>query len=273
MRKLKILIATALLAVMGAAHAQSEFDFAYTGTIVTLCGPTFCPGFPSPIDGPIIEPWTGTISFLTSSSADGTYSCTFGGLCSSDGVLSIGFSNGAFGFNGAFSSSWFPFPLLGGFLNPPLTLTLLDGAIASLKGGFTFVPGAPQCCGYRTDGTTLTYSEDFTDSAPKFSRFASALLTPIPEPETWALLLVGMAAIGGLTRKRRGSDARGASPAGRRRGAWQQRSAAVLTPTISHGHIQDTRRIHRSPGRKCFRAARSTARLQSLSNGSPMPWA
>ena len=76
MRELKVLIGAALLAVTGAAHAQSEFDYFYSGT--TLTYPS-CPAYPGglcprddPSGAPHIDPWAGTISFITSSSANGT---------------------------------------------------------------------------------------------------------------------------------------------------------------------------------------------------------
>jgi hypothetical protein len=178
MRELKILIAAELLAVMGAAHGQSEFDFAYNGNLVSS-------------DGSVQSPWVGTISFVTSSSANGAYTCA-SPFCVGDGLLSIARDGGPP------ESFWHP-NFGPGFDNSnPLRLTSIDGSIASLGGTFTFGPPALYTVTWSGSSGTLSLST--------FFNAGMAILTPAPEPEPWAFLLAGFASIAGFTRMRlRGS--------------------------------------------------------------------
>jgi len=198
MRELKILTSAVLLAVMGAAHAQSEFDFAYNGTMTTFCsvgGRPCSPDFPPDPGMPRLDPWAGTISFITSSSANGVYTCRD---CGGDGDLNIVL-------DGTPWPSWFFIPRPGeAFL--PLTLTLLDGAAVSLRGPFKLDPFGT----YNIGGAPpfLSFGSQVRAAEIAIDRFGIATLTPIPEPEAWALMLVGLASIGALTRKCRATHAR-----------------------------------------------------------------
>jgi hypothetical protein len=189
---LRQIVSIALLAASGIANAQSEFDFSYSGQLTTFVS---CPGAPNGLcpgadpDGGIRTPWNGTLSFITSSSADGVYSClTFG--CSGDGQLTIVL-------DGVIWPNWGP-PLPN--VQNPLALTLLNGSLVSLAGNFS--EGASLSSGaYGTDGSALSFNL-FRLGAPAFVQFANGTLTPAPEPETWAMLLIGMAATGAMTRRR-----------------------------------------------------------------------
>ena len=195
MRDPKVLTA-ALLALMGTAQAQSEFDYSYNGTLLTWCsspsgggcGPGEDPNVPR------ADPWMGTLSFITSSSADGAYSCLVGCGPDHDGELIIGF-------NGTLWPRWFPRVPLGfpGDVFRPLTLTLLNGAVVSLIGTFSDDPSVQI---YSTDGEALAFGRSTFGTEGTVRQIGTATLTAIPEPETWALLLAGLASIGGFTRRR-----------------------------------------------------------------------
>lgn len=203
MKELEVLAAAVLIAGSATTNAQSEFDFAYKGSVDTraFCSDSpfgTCPGFPPPSE-PLIQPWTGTISFVTSSSADGMYTCRTG--CSGDGQLSIVK-------DGTSWPSWVPGPLTPGPPMGPLTLTLRDGAIVSLGGRFT--PDPTVFPGYIIDANYLLSNIHRTEGAIAFTESGVATLTLIPEPATWLLLAGGLAGItarGGRRRQPRGTHA------------------------------------------------------------------
>jgi hypothetical protein len=197
---LRAIAAVLLLAVTGAARAQSEFDFAFSGTQTESRNcPTspggVCPGATPPGSNQFVLPWVGTISFITTSSANGVYSCLASG-CDGDGQLMIVLNDVPFPHN------WgIPFPISPPPGPPtPLRLTLLDGAIASLSG--TFTPGAFSPV-YRTNGSELSFI--YVSRPPPIgpgtvSAFGTA---PIPEPETWILLATGLSVLASARRKPR----------------------------------------------------------------------
>jgi hypothetical protein len=81
----------------------------------------------------------------------------------------------------------------------------LDGAAVSLSGSFKLDPFGTYNIGEGTPqfpGRWLTFGSQVRAAEIAVDRFGLATLTPIPEPETWALMLVGLASIGALTRKR-----------------------------------------------------------------------
>ena len=124
-----------------------------------------------------------------------------------DAITFFNVGGGASAIGGTFFGS----DLEGGFVASAVVLTATDtlGAISTQ----TFVATPTSFMGFVSTGSiaTLVYSTsmpgNFVFAAVDDLIIAAVPVTPIPEPENWALLLVGLAALGACARRRR-SDSR-----------------------------------------------------------------
>ena len=127
-----------------------------------------------------------------------------------DAITFFNLSGGASAIGGTFFGS----DLQGGFVASAVVLTATDtlGAISTQ----TFVATATSFMGFVSTGAiaTLVYSTsmpgNFVFAAVDDLIIAAAPVTQIPEPETWALLLGGLAALGACARRRRADRRSGA---------------------------------------------------------------
>jgi len=119
-----------------------------------------------------------------------------------DAITFFNLSGGASAIGGTF----FGTDLQGSFVASAVVLTAIDslGAISTQ----TFVATATSFMGFVSTGAiaTLVFSTsmpgNFVFAAVDDLIIAAAPVTPIPEPETWALLLGGLAALGLRARRR-----------------------------------------------------------------------
>jgi len=191
-------VSFAVAGLLAASAAQAvEFDYTYSGTLVTL----------RQDNSSTRQPWSGTFAFITSSDADGVYGCD---VCGGDYRELIIFDG--------FFRDW------GG----DLALVLSGGALESLGGTFRYHYTFPPT--YTIDGTTLTLFDP--EPIAQLTFFGTATLAPVtavPEPETWALLLAGLAVIGAGSRRRHTDGARRWPLSDR----W--RLADCVLPLVDHG--------------------------------------
>jgi hypothetical protein len=188
--KLKpIAIAACLLGACMQANAVASFEFSFSGTLVHIldaweCPNTICPGYPGP-PPPVVSDWSGSITVVTSSGADGSYT--------GEEVLSI------FQDSGLALHSAIHFASLGP------TATISNGALTLTGGGTAFVDYFPAPVEYAFYGDHFTYEQPAIHHYGPTSGYAT--LTPIPEPGIHALMLVGLAAVGAVSVKKRRSAA------------------------------------------------------------------
>jgi hypothetical protein len=127
-----------------------------------------------------------------------------------DAITFFNLSGGASAIGGTFFGS----DLQGGFVASAVVLTATDtlGAISTR----TFIATPTSFMGFVSTGAiaTLVYSTsmpgNFVFAAVDDLVIAAAPVTQIPEPETWALLLGGLAALGSCARSRRSGRRSGA---------------------------------------------------------------
>ena len=100
----------------------------------------------------------------------------------------------------------------GGSLSPYLLFSSLDaGAIPSMLGSFgfgVFLPN-PNSVGYTTNTFYLGYDDQAANPDDNHDDIIIRVqvLSPVPEPATWAMMLIGFAAIGVALRRRRKAKA------------------------------------------------------------------
>jgi hypothetical protein len=187
--KLKpIAIAASLLGACMQANAVAAFEFSFSGTLVHSldaweCPNTICPGFPGP-PPPVISSWSGNITVVTSSGADGSYTGEDALAISQDSDLAL--------------HTEIRFTSLGP------TATISNGALTLTGGGSAFVDYFPAPVEY------VFYGDHFTYEQPAIHHYGPttgyATLTPIPEPGIPALMLVGLTAVGVVAGKKRRAD-------------------------------------------------------------------
>jgi hypothetical protein len=114
----------------------------------------------------------------------------------------------ATGLGGDTAVTWYSDGHLGGFTNYNLDFDVLaPTSYAFLESSPTFVPGDYHGVDIKSDFTFVL--ADYTITvlpqplfAPKFSRF-SLDVQAVPEPGTWAMMLLGLGMIGAVVRRRR----------------------------------------------------------------------
>jgi len=207
MRAKKILVTTALAAAATASQAAAGWEFAVNGSGTVAAGGTegCAPDFPDQCPQPAA--WTGKITFITSSAADGTY-----------------------GIGRVVDDAWVPGDILYVRLDTNLGYTYVDG---HEDPGLQFFPGAypyaitvadghvtdiqwtslehPENIGFlQVNGFNATYTSSYYHGG---FVDAAGTLTAIPEPGASVLSLAGLA----LT-----------AMAWRRRGAFERRLSTPI---------------------------------------------
>lgn len=200
--KLKLIVAAALVLMGGAALAQTPTTFNSNKDITTTSGlltTTNLPIFPNvyvgtnnPLPGAFTDRWNFTFPSTGALASSNTISLTLG-----DSVSITGLGLRLFSLTGS--------PASNGSLTG-LTLGTLLGTGTSTSAGVTLNNVA------LTPGQRYAYVVSGTDTgaAGGFYSF-TASASPVPEPETYALFLAGLAAVGFVARRR--APAMGMAPA------------------------------------------------------------
>jgi hypothetical protein len=182
--KLKTLAAAAALAVMSLqAQAVTTYTFGFDGEqwdCSSICG------FPGDqVSGPY--DWSGTLA-LTAPDGDGTF--TNDAFGNAPPILTLTLLNHllrdyVFG------------PGYGG----PLSAVVSGGQLVSLTGA---MQPSHDFGTWTLEGTTMRFSSPavYRSSPASYGTATLDLAAPIPEPETWALLLAGFGVMGTLARRR-----------------------------------------------------------------------
>jgi hypothetical protein len=172
-----------LLLSAGAAFAQETFLMALNGSGLHFRLPGECA--PAQDCGPPVRfPWTGTVTIVTASDANGVYTGA--------SLLGLDFETNTVRFNlDAIRNS-------STFFGEPYSVTLAGGQVVSVDFAIHLTPGggvlAPTVLTW--GGLSGGYNEPVSHSVGQ--TFYSGTLVPIPEPQTWALLLAGLVATGFL---------------------------------------------------------------------------
>ena len=184
--RLVSLIAGLVMSCLIASPARAvptTYQLAISGTVsVTSTTPPFDPVVPT------IFPWTGTVSLTAPTEADGSFSPTAFAVDAQTWVFSSANLNGYFlAFGGPF-------------------FTVADGLVSSVSLSASVPGGSPRfqqsfgLSGMTAHGTLLSIT---TTTIPLFyANDAVGVLTNVPEPETYALMLAGLAALGLASRQR-----------------------------------------------------------------------
>ncbi|HEX2542787.1 MAG TPA: PEP-CTERM sorting domain-containing protein [Caldimonas sp.] len=186
MKPIALAVATSALCLAAETSAAASFTFALHGTGAYLEQPAHS-GVPQATPGLAFE-WLGTLTFATGSSADGTYLPFVG----PHGLLS------SFSLN----TNLISFDLGRGLNNvqiPPV-ITLSGGEVTFILFRYEELPDVF----VRIDGMSATYSSTLNAGFHSSAVASLTPVTPVPEPETYALLLVGLALCG--VARRRSAD-------------------------------------------------------------------
>jgi hypothetical protein len=187
MKTIATVIVAAGLSLGGVGpSAASSFSYVLDASAAYLLEAAYTGSKPQVHPGEPIA-WNGTLTFETSSAADGTYLTPL--VPDMGRVTSF-----------VLSTNLISYDLKSGISNvqiPPYVI-LKDGKVADL--GFRVEP-LPDIW-VRISGMNVTYSSTLYDGFHAGGT-GTLVATPIPEPETYALMLAGIAAIAGQVRRRR----------------------------------------------------------------------
>ena len=179
------LAAAAALAVMSLqAQAVTTYTFGFDGEqwdCSSICG------FPGTTDSGPYD-WSGTLA-LTAPDGDGTFVNDVSG--SAPPILSLSLLD--------YLLRDYPF---GAGYGGPLSAVVSGGQLVSVTGAMT---PSHDFGTWTLEGTTMRFSSPaiYRTSPASYGHATLDLAAPVPEPETWPLLLAGVAVVGGVARRRR----------------------------------------------------------------------
>jgi opacity protein-like surface antigen len=198
MRNLLLGVAAAALASLAAAPASAA-AVQFTGTTQGCFG-TGC----TPVTGTLLSPVTDNgLSYISggfNQTSDSTGFLGVGGSSDNLGVFNLGVSQHTY--------TGDVFDLLVNFTNPgtgnSLYQAMLQGTVTSLTNGSVFInfDNTPQLI-TASNGAQFTLQVNDVSITPGIAQILSGQLQAVPEPSTWAMMLLGFGAIGLATRRRR----------------------------------------------------------------------
>jgi hypothetical protein len=217
--RLLVSAATCLALFTGTAGAVETFNLDISGTGVIHAswagtGPT-----DPPVQVAVPFNWSGTVTVVTSSGADGTYAGADVLSFSGQGRINdeppvfvpipppprppFGDFAGASLFT--FDNTWF-LPIAP-FISPPV-VTVANGVVTSI--GAAGSPPGPPGLSLRFEDLSVTFLNFPAPAGGQLAFLnisAQGTLTPVPEPETFALMLSGLLGLGEFARRRRSPPA------------------------------------------------------------------
>jgi hypothetical protein len=190
MKLLHALVAACLSAVAGSALAVQSFSLTMAGTGSTIVDGNVCQTC-----GGLVVPfaWTGTIDVTTSSGADGVYSGSNLLSFTGQAALTAPAQYAVFGFQFATDGTGGSF-----FPTGPPVVTIGNGLVTSIDASGSFHPGD-----ISFNGLHVAYGGFFFHGGTTSSNGSLTNVSAVPEPETYAVLLLGLAGIGFVARKRK----------------------------------------------------------------------
>jgi hypothetical protein len=172
-RSFGVVLALALGASLasGSARANATFQFTLSGQLDQIYG---CPDSSCGSPPDHSYPWAGTLAVVLDSGADGTYD--------NADMVSFDLASTCCTFH---EPTVTPIPFLANF-------TVAGGKLTSISAVY-YDPIVPIVV-TTFDGLTVSYYQPLIDFTPP--TVGTAVLTPIPEPAAWAMLLFGLALTG-----------------------------------------------------------------------------
>ena len=158
-KSLRFLLALMLGVSCACASANATFEFKLSGQFDQLSTPE------------LIYPWTGKLTVVLDSGADGTYD--------NADMVSFDLVSTCCTFH---EPTVTPIPFFASFI-------VADGRLTSISAAY-YDPIIPIVV-TRFDGLTVSYDQPLIDFTPP--TVGTAVLTPVPEPAGWAMLLFGLA--------------------------------------------------------------------------------
>jgi len=195
MRTIARLSAIALaIAASSAAHAVATYSFTYEGTQFSYpasCSQSSCdPGPTSPWSGTLTLTVTGGVNFTSQGEVapygDGTFGSTWDGYTGRDIDPNTEITISVDGHN----------PLN---LNRNVSVTVFNNRVSIFGNTQQFYPGVGNTALYIFNGKSIDMGAVGPDRS---ETYAHGILTAVPEPESWALMLAGFGVIGALGQRR-----------------------------------------------------------------------
>jgi hypothetical protein len=167
------LMALATCLAPRSAQANATFEFSLSGQ---LSQPDGCGNADCSVPGGLVFPWTGELTVVLDSGADGVYDNT--------GLVSFDMRSNCCSVH---EPSDGPIPFFASFLVAGGRLTSMDAT--------SYDPVIPVVV-TTFSGLTVSYDQPQIFHSPE--TLGSAVLTPVPEAATWAMLVLGVALLGAI---------------------------------------------------------------------------